>query len=268
MVARIKPMKPGLVYALKVQGKRERGTKEHFLRRRTAEEIIDSGLSSGCGDYAIAFERLVRDAGYEALFIDSARLSLSSLITAFEGHAVVAVRDKSMVEWFLVDPTARRIVSRTWRAKENIFLGEYWIGYQGPLSEYPVSSPEGLKIFYRKTLESVPPEVWNKHLVGLRFTVDQSLKSDGDGYLNPRIPRLLNYVAGIFGTRGIKPSRCVVVHLVKGSPDATSYMNHDNETGWTCRVGLKSSLGEGFVGWMAKRVGSPPPAPATQPARR
>ena len=55
--------------------------------------------------------------------------------------------------------------------------GVYWIGYCGPLSDYPVDDGQELSEFYAKTLNSVPKSVLDRTLYRFTFDVDRSLKS-------------------------------------------------------------------------------------------
>lgn len=251
---KIEAMRSGKSYTVEVDGKLETGTKETFLRRRTSQQITDSGLSSGCGDYAIVFEERMRESGYETMFMDTVQVSLSSLISNFAGHALVAVKTADMPYWFLVDPTARRILSIAWTGKEDMVLGRYWVGFRGKVSQYPLDGPEALKTFYRKTLDTVPTDVLNRNVVGLEFVVDESLKTADGGYLNPRIPELLGRVPLVLEAAGVTPARSIEIRLIPGTPDATSRMERTTEGRWVCRVGLKSDLGLGFVSWAAAQV--------------
>ena len=60
----LKPMMAGEKYTVSVAGKEETRGKEQFLRRRTAQEISNSGLSSGCGDHAILFVKRIERLGF------------------------------------------------------------------------------------------------------------------------------------------------------------------------------------------------------------
>ena len=106
-IEKIEFMNPGKIYELQVGEKLIEGRKEEFLRKRTATEILKSGVSSGCGDYAVVFIHFLNNFGIETRFIDSAEISIASLITGFAGHAVVAVKDDRNNRWILADPTQR-----------------------------------------------------------------------------------------------------------------------------------------------------------------
>ena len=187
----LKGMPSGRQYELNVGGKKVMGEGDDFLRRRTGAEILDSGLSSGCGDYAVVFVYLMGKRGFQTLFIDSAEISLSSLESHFSGHVVVAVRDPANQRWLLADPTNRRIITSDWSpGDQNLLRGSFWIGYCGPLDKYPIHTPDELKDFYAKTLKSVPPDFWNQHIFKLSFKVDPSLMTSNGSYLNPNISKL------------------------------------------------------------------------------
>src|SRR5574340_561838 len=98
-VSEIRMMESRKTYTLPVSGVAVTGPKEEFLRRRTAPEVLESGLSSGCGDYAIAFTHVLEKCGFRALLIDGAEISVQSLRSRFSGHAVVAVRDDRNGRW-------------------------------------------------------------------------------------------------------------------------------------------------------------------------
>src|ERR1019366_1175427 len=94
----------GHVYSLTVGGKSITAPPDEFLRRRTGQEILESGMSDGCGDNAFAFLYLMEKQKYQAYFVDSAQISTQSLEYGFAGHAVVAVRDTGNGQWVRVDP--------------------------------------------------------------------------------------------------------------------------------------------------------------------
>lgn len=159
---KIRMMKPGTLYSVMVAGRLEEGTKEKFLRLREPSEIWESRLSSGCGDYSIAFIERMSEYGAATLMIDAAELSQRSLETRFAGHSVVAVRTDEGSGWWLVDPTAREILSKDWDLKSKEFEANgkrFWIGFCGSLQDYPIHSPEGLRDFYDQTLLGLPDDV-------------------------------------------------------------------------------------------------------------
>ena len=157
---RIEPMTRGCEYTVTVDGREETGPKESFLRRRTAVEIWTSGLASGCGDYATAFIERIEAQGIEALLVDGAEVSEKSLESHFSGHGVVAVRERmDGAPWWLVDPTARQIISRDWKLASMTFrAGDrvYWIAFCGRRQDYPVRNADQIREFYGKALDSIP----------------------------------------------------------------------------------------------------------------
>jgi hypothetical protein len=104
-VAELKPMETGRTHSLPARGETMTGANNDFLRRREPNEILSSGLSTGCGDYAAAFYGLLRAKGASLLWIDSAELSATSLLDQSDGHTGVAVKDPETRRWILVDPT-------------------------------------------------------------------------------------------------------------------------------------------------------------------
>src|SRR5579872_6091914 len=128
-ISKLKDMEQGKVYELPAGGKMMSGYGDDFLRRRTAQEVLASGLASGCGDYAISFLYRLEQCGFKANFIDSAQISTASLQTHDSGHTVVAVRDETVGRWILADPTAGRVISENWEPSSKTFYGNYWIGY-------------------------------------------------------------------------------------------------------------------------------------------
>jgi serine/threonine protein kinase len=251
----LKSMPAGRQYELNIGGRTVMGEGDDFLRRRTGPEILDSGLSSGCGDYAIAFVDLMEQRGFQTLFVDSAEISLSSLKAHFSGHVVVAVRDPANQRWLLADPTNRRIISNDWSPNDKTFYGDrYWIGYCGPLDNYPAHTPDELKDFYAKTLKSVPPDFWNQHIFKLSFKVDPSLMAGNGSYLNPNIPKLTQNQDDMLAKFHIQPEKEIAVLLVKGGDDAQGTMTYSDERGWVCTVGLQSACSLVFIDYMQDKV--------------
>ena len=102
----LKPMDYGKVYTLSAGGKPMTGVPYDFLRRRTAQEILASGLTTGNGDNAIVALFLVQKRGLEAAFVDTAQISTESLESGFSGTAVIAVRDPGDGAWARIDPAS------------------------------------------------------------------------------------------------------------------------------------------------------------------
>jgi hypothetical protein len=86
-------MEPGKEYAIKVRETTFKGKKESFLRIRTGKDVLDSGIASGCGDYASAFIYLCGKQRLKTMCIDSIDLSIASFISIFSGHVFAAVYD-------------------------------------------------------------------------------------------------------------------------------------------------------------------------------
>jgi len=81
-------------YELEARGTRITGYPDDFLRRRTPAEILESGLSCGCGDYASAFYSLIESQGLQVIYIDAVALNYSAIEGGDSGHTGVAVKDK------------------------------------------------------------------------------------------------------------------------------------------------------------------------------
>ena len=165
----VRMMRSGKTYEVAVNGKVESGTKEWYLRRRNANEIWQSRLSSGCGDYSLAFAHRLQEYGVEILMIDAAELSQHSLESRFAGHSVIAARQAGTPDpWWLIDPSSRRILSREWDPQSTAFEANgkrFWIGFCGSVADYPVIGPEALRDFYDRTLNELPEsELQRLHL--------------------------------------------------------------------------------------------------------
>jgi hypothetical protein len=258
----LKPMKAGQSYTVRVAGTTETGPKELFLRRRTAQEIIDSGLSSGCGDDAIVFIDRIESQGFKTLLVDSAEISSGSLHDHFSGHVVVAIRSKEATAnaaWWLVDSTNLKILSRDWSPAEKSFqaFGSiFWIGYCGPLTDYPVHNAQELKAFYTKTLASVPRDFLNRTLYRLKFTVDTSLIGKDGKFLNPRLADFPRLQPTIFAAYGVEPEREVSILLKRGGDDAISDLTYSEATGWVSNLGLKSGCSPSLLSYFERAIRS------------
>ncbi len=254
----LKGMPSGRQYELDVSGRKVIGEGDDFLRRRTGSEILASGLSSGCGDYAIAFVHLMDKRGFQTLFVDSAEISLTSLESHFSGHVVVAVRDPANQRWLLADPTNRRIISNNWSTNDPTFYGgRYWIGYCGPLDKYPVHTPDELKVFYARTLKTIPPDFWNQHIFRFIFKVDPSLIETNGSYLNPNIPKLAENQDAALARFGIRPEKEINIRLIKGN-DTYDALTYSDEAGWTCSLSLQAACSLSLVTYMQEKVASSP----------
>lgn len=259
----LKAMQSGASYTLRAGGTELSGPKETFLRRRTAGEIAESGLSCGCGDYALVFIERIRRSGFEALLVDAAQISSLSLAHTFAGHAVAAVRPKgdAAAPWWLVDPTARKILSRDWSPQAKTFTASghvYWIGYCGPVEAYPVRTPTELKRFYADTLATAPREFLNGALPRLVFTIDPSLENGNGGYLNPRVTRLQAQQDEIFSKYGITPEHQVPILLTRGGDNASTSLDLVDDR-WVAQIGLKSACSPSLLSYFEGKVGPTPP---------
>lgn len=254
-VSKLKNMQQGKVFELPAGGKMMSGYGDDFLRRRTAQEVLASGLASGCGDYAISFLYRMEECGFKANFIDSAEISTHSLRTHDSGHTVVAVRDEAVGRWILADPTSGVVITENWDPASKMFYGNYWIGYYGPLAQYPAHDHDSLKQFYAATLKTIPQEVLTEHLFRLNFVVDQSLIGKDGEYLNPRLAAFLRENGEFLEKQGIFPKREIEVRLVKGGDDATGKLNYSEGNGFVCTVGLKSAMSSSFMSYLETQVG-------------
>ncbi len=250
----LKDMESQRVYTLDASGRKLTGANDDFLRRRTAPEILSSGLSCGCGDYAIAFISLIEKRGLETLWVEGAEMSSASLKNRFSGHVVVAVRDPASNRWLLVDPTARSIISENWSRSDKTFSANYWVGFVGPFTNYPVHSPDALREFYDRMLKSIPREALNRHLFRFAFTVDSSLRGPDGSYLNTNLTQFLEMQSSILTEYGIKPEEEVRIQLTKGGDDALGKLTHSNDKGWVCTVGLQSACSLGFLSYLEREV--------------
>jgi hypothetical protein len=252
-VAKLKPIPQDRVSTLTVAGRPMTGGPDDFLRRRTGAEILESGITTGCGDNAIALLYLLEKQGFETRFIDSAEISTRSLEYGFSGHAVVAVRDAVRDQWILADPT-RSIYVFPWTLSDKSFYGNYWIGFRGRLADYPVHDPESLKKFYRDTLATVPPDVLNQRLFRFAFTVDRSLIGGDRKYRNPNLDRMLRENGKILAAHGVHPVNRVAIRLVAGGNDGVSRLEYSDRDGWVCTLGLQSACSFGLVSYFEERL--------------
>ena len=258
----LKSMNQRQTYTLMARGKELTGLADDFLRRRTADEIAASKLNCGCGDFAAVFADRIHARGYDALLIDSALISLHSLVNKYDGHMVVAIRPAEAPKspWWLVDSTALNIISRDWSPKSESFTtlsgAVYWIGYCGPVERYAVHTPDELKRFYADTLTKVPAEFFNRTLYRFTFTVDKSLVDEKGGYLNPHITRLQREQDELFARYGIKPAQEIPILLTRGGDDSSGYLSYSATGGWVSRVGLKSACSPSFLSFFDQKVRS------------
>lgn len=256
----LKPMLPREHYTVRVAEKDETGPKERFLRRRTAQEISKSGLSSGCGDYAFLFIDRIELKGFQALLVDGAEISSQSLRHQFSGHAVVAIRSKEAsthTPWWLVDTTTLRFISHSWWPTEKSFRASsrvYWIGYCGPQSDYPVHSGKNLKEFYARTLADISPHFLNRTLNRFKFIVDPSLIDSDGKYLNPRLANFIQEQSTVFADYDVEPEREVSILLKQGGNDEKSDLTYSESAGWVSHIGLKSGCSPSLLSYFEQAI--------------
>jgi hypothetical protein len=256
----LKFMQPGRDYTVSVAGAVETGPKERFLRRRTAREISESGLTSGCGDYACLFIARIEPLGFRALLVDAVEISSPSLQDHFSGHSVVAIQATAAAagsRWWLVDSTDLKILSTDWSPAEKSFVssgGVYWIGYCGPYAGYAVHEPDSLRAFYTTTLAAVPRAFLARNLCRLRFTVDPTLVGKGGKFLNPRLSDFLGLQERILSDHRVEPEREVSILLARGGDDARTDLQFTEKAGWVAHVGLRSGCSPSLLGYFERVV--------------
>jgi hypothetical protein len=256
-VRAFRPMADGRTYELPARGAVLKGVGDDFLRRRTPDEILRSGLSTGCGDYAFAFDRLLSAKGYETLYVDAAALDYESIVHHFSGHTAVAVKEKETGNWILVDPTFDRIVSADWDPASRLYAGpagHFWIGYVGPLEKYAVNDPEALKRFYGDTLAKVPKDVWDKELVRFDFTIDASMRTKDGGYTNPNVLEFIRRPDDVLKSIGATPGRAVKITLKDGGDAPTDDCARGADGAWVCTVSRGARMSAGMTDWLARKI--------------
>ena len=250
----LKPMEPGKVYTLSAGGKPLTGRPYDFLRRRTAEEILASGLTVDSGDIAIVAVYLAQKRGLEAEFVDAAEISTQTLEYGSVGVAVNAMRDPKSGTWARMD-AATGVYSFPFPPTQKLLFGNYWVGFRGRLADYPVHNPESLNKFYRDTLNAMPPEVLNKHLFRFKFSVDSSLLNPNGTYRIPNLGRFLADNGKILAAHGVHPVHEIAIRLVAGLQGAESYMEYwDDKEEWVCFLGLRSACGLDLVTYFERRL--------------
>jgi|GEM_PF-1568741 len=259
-VRALQPMRSGATYSVKVRGVTESGPGDQFLRRREADEIVESKLSCGCGDNALVFLRAVEGRGLKTLYIDSAEVSSASLITCYSGHVVVALREPDPDEsngWTLVDTTNLRIISDHWSKAESSFIAFhnlFWIGYCGSWEEYPVHTPDELRRFYTDTLAKVPPSVLATALIRLKFTIDPSLVNPDGSLANPRVSKFIGMQEQVLKAHSIDPASTVSILLKRGGDDANSTLSFVESEGWVARIGKQGGCNPSLLEYFESYV--------------
>ncbi|EDY81127.1 hypothetical protein VDG1235_744 [Verrucomicrobiia bacterium DG1235] len=161
-------MDPQKEYTLPVHGIEQTGYKEQFLRQRDADEIAESGLSSGCGDFTSVFIDELKKYGTESIVVEGAEISVRSLQYRYSGHSVVAVPPSDKTDrLILVDPTSGRILDEDWNPQSESFEAygsTYWIGYMGDIEQYPAHNSKELQELYDQTLKKIPSKILEEKL--------------------------------------------------------------------------------------------------------
>ena len=269
-IGRLKAMEAGRIYSLPARGKVLSGTNDDFLRRREPDEILTSGLSTGCGDYSQAFYGLLRAKGASLLWIDSVELSATSLLDRFDGHAVVAARDHDTNRWILVDPTNGVILDENWDPATKIYTapgGRFWIGFVGRLEDYPLKTPEDLKTFYNRTLQLVPADVLDREVIRLDFTAGPTMRREKGSFANPRLSAFLDRFSRVYDDLGIVPKRRERVQFSDGGPGAGGDCRQTGTDSWECSVGQDSSMSLQWFSWVERYVARHMNGTSTGPAK-
>lgn len=96
--------------------------KNELFRKRTAEEIIESGLATGCTDYALVFVTLTRAKEIPTKYIEaiSTQWLEKGDLEHLEGHVFAEVFINN--RWYIVDPQGA--VIKAWYGKRYQILGE------------------------------------------------------------------------------------------------------------------------------------------------
>jgi hypothetical protein len=252
-VARLEYMDMQKKYELPVHGKTLRADGIDFVDRRTAKEVLDSNLSTGCGDSAGAFYELLKPAGYEMLFLQSADISVANLLDFVSaGHTGVAVREPESGKWLLADPTNRKILSRDWDPKSKLY-GRRWIGYIGQPEGYysQITAENGVGEFFLRTLKTVPASVLNEQIVGLDFVLEP-------GFENREARKFALMHSGLYERLGIKPKHRVTIRLAEGSSQGIRCHTEGKE--FFCDVGRRNHLGDRDFTWIEESAVEHAPA--------
>ena len=255
----IEMMETGRTYTATIGGKEYKGRKEFFLRKRGPEEIISSGLSSGCGDYAFAFYHLMRARGLEVVLLDGAELTMTSLVKLQANHTGVAVHDSNQNSWILVDPTIRRIISVNWDKQRPMYQGVFYVTYTGSLEDYrtKVTDWDSLTRMHEEALKNAPKQLLKRELTELEFELDNSMRS-ADGDLSPRIQQFLANVSMVTTEAarrvGSPLQRKVRVRLVRAETGSNSRLEHSQKNQWICHVGTNSAMSLSLLSYLERVV--------------
>jgi hypothetical protein len=237
----------GRQYTLPARGRKITGISDDFLRRRTPDEIVASGLSCGCGDHATAFYGEMRKRGAKVMYLDSVELSAHSLF-GFDGHTGVAVEDPATKHWILVDPTEGKIVSDNWDARSKIYEDHFWIWYLGSTDDYPAHDKDSLKAAYDMALKMVPASMWSDAVVRLSFQARSSVR-------NPHCPAFLARCVGIYDKYGLHPARNATVVLTGAADGANEDCRKTGPREFECAVRADQNMDDGWFYWIEEYVG-------------
>jgi hypothetical protein len=256
-VAKLKMMQAGRAYSLPARGEMLTGSSDDFLCRREPDEILASGLSTGCGDYAAAFYGLLRAKGASLLYIDAVELSAASLLERFSGHTAVAIKNPQTNQWILVDPTNNKVLTETWDPSAQTFhspAGHFWIGYEGRLEDYSIKTPGQLKSAFRRTLRLVPAAVWDQEVVRLDFSAAASMTSPNGSSVNPRYPAFLERYSQIYDELGLQPKARVTVEFTDSGPGWQGDCTRMSKDSWQCSVGRDAAMNQAWFSWIERHV--------------
>ena len=78
----------------------------------------------------------MQSRGLEAVLLDGAELTMTSLIELQANHTGVAVLDAKQDRWILVDPTTCQFISKNWNMDDLMYQGVYFVTFKGSLRDY------------------------------------------------------------------------------------------------------------------------------------
>lgn len=85
--------------------KHDVSNKKQLFRKRSASEIIASGIETGCTDRGLVFLALAKEAGIPAVYVETFKKdSLGTPSAGMEGHVFVNVYDKQHDQWHIYEP--------------------------------------------------------------------------------------------------------------------------------------------------------------------
>lgn len=244
-VAALKLLDYEAEYELQVRGRPVKARGIRFVDRRAAEEVLASGLTTGCGDSAGVFYHLLRAQGAELLFLQSADLSIANYLRfKAAGHTGVAVKDPASGRWTLVDPTAGKVLSRDWDPKSPLY-GRRWIGHIGAAEGYfsQINEREGVGEFFQRTLSRVPKEVWDRELIGIDFVLEAAAGGPDGLVSDPDVRAFVALYSGVDRRLGFNPRRRVSVRL-RPRPKGSGFMCDKDAAGFFCEIAPSRGMGE------------------------